>query len=115
MSSSTSALVLLSLLVAPGLARAEEEEEKKAPRAAVTVPGFKLIGARPLVAGHTYETNYGDVTLPSNASSKYSRFEMRINLERPGRGYAAKLLWGMWLSTMIGLVAMFVKATEVDP
>jgi hypothetical protein len=81
----------------------------------VNVPGFRVMGFETIVVKHSYETNYGDVTVPSDSRSTYSRFEFALNVERPGFGYTLKLVWGMWLSALIALLAMFIKPTNVDP
>lgn len=81
----------------------------------VQVAGFLVGEARTEVTRHEYRTNYGDITLPSDAESTYSRFELQIDLERPGLGFAFKLLWAFWLSSLIALVALFIKPINLDP
>jgi len=55
------------------------------------------------------------VTLPPDSESTYSRFEFALNVERPGFGYTLKLVWGMWLSALVALLALFIKPINVDP
>lgn len=81
----------------------------------VEVPGFVITRSQTRVSSHTYRSNYGDVTLPSNSESRYSRFELKIQLARPGLGYSLKLLWGLWLSALIAFIPMFIKPIDVDP
>lgn len=81
----------------------------------VIVPGYKIRGSSAQVVQHSYHTNYGDITLPKNNESSYSRFEFAIDIERPGFGYTLKLVWGLWLSGLIALLALFIKPTNVDP
>lgn len=81
----------------------------------VQAPGFVIASSESALTTHSYTTNYGDITLPSNSQSRYSRFEYRVRLKRPGFGYAVKLLWALWLSGLVAFVAFFVKPTEVDP
>jgi hypothetical protein len=81
----------------------------------VNVPGFRVANFETVVKQHTYTTNYGDVTLPPDSVSNYSRFEFALNIERPGFGYTLKLVWGMWLSALVALLALFIKPTNVDP
>jgi hypothetical protein len=81
----------------------------------VHVPGFQVANFETVIAQHAYKTNYGDVTLPTNSESKYSRFEFALNIERPGFGYTLKLVWGMWLSAIVALLALFIKPINVDP
>jgi hypothetical protein len=81
----------------------------------VHVPGFRVANFETALVPHTYTTNYGDVTLPSDSESTYSRCEFALNVERPGFGYALKLMWGMWLSALVALLALFIKPINVDP
>ena len=81
----------------------------------VHVPGFKAGNFETVIVKHAYKTNYGDVTLPSDSESTFSRFEFAVNVERPGFGYTLKLVWGMWLSALVALLALFIKPINVDP
>ena len=67
----------------------------------VHVPGFQAANFETVIVKHAYKTNYGDVTLPSDSESTFSRFEFALNVERPGFGYTLKLVWGMWLSALV--------------
>jgi hypothetical protein len=81
----------------------------------VHVPGFQVANFETVIVQHAYKTNYGDVTLPSDSESTYSRFEFALHVERPGFGYTLKLVWGMWLSALVALLALFIKPVNVDP
>ena len=81
----------------------------------VHVPGFRVANFETVTLQHAYKTNYGDVTLPPDSESTYSRFEFALNVERPGFGYTLKLVWGMWLSALVALLALFIKPINVDP
>jgi hypothetical protein len=81
----------------------------------VHVPGFRVANFDSVVIQHAYKTNYGDVTLPSDSESIYSRCEFALTVERTGFGYTLKLVWGMWLSALVALLALFIKPTNVDP
>jgi hypothetical protein len=81
----------------------------------VHVPGFQVANFETVIVQHAYKTNYGDVTLPSDSESTYSRFEFALNVERPGFGYTLKLVWGMWLSALVALLALLIKPVNVDP
>jgi hypothetical protein len=81
----------------------------------VHVPGFRVRNFESAIVQHAYKTNYGDVTLPPDSESIYTRCEFAINIERPGFGYALKLLWGMWLSAFVALLALFIRPVNVDP
>jgi len=67
------------------------------------------------VAEHTYKSNYGDISLPRNAESTFSRFSFSLDLEREGHGVAVKILSIVLLSTLVSFVAFLVKPTDLDP
>ncbi len=80
----------------------------------VHVPGFQLGAFRPTLSNHTYLTNYGDLSLPSDSGSTYSRVEFQIDLFRPGIGYLLKLFWSVYLSAGVALLAFLIKPTDLD-
>lgn len=67
------------------------------------------------VADRTYKTNYGDISLPRDAESTYSRYSFAMDLEREGSGVAVKILSIVILSTLCAFVAFLVKPTDLDP
>ncbi|MCC6995590.1 MAG: hypothetical protein IT370_13350 [Deltaproteobacteria bacterium] len=81
----------------------------------VKAPGWIVQKAEVTVDTHTYTTNYGDISLGPNAKSNYSRMSFKLPLERRGLGYYIKLFWGGWLATLVALLAMFIKPTDLDP
>jgi hypothetical protein len=81
----------------------------------VAVPGYNIAAGKTALSTHTYTTNFGDTSLPSDKQSTYSKYEFRIDLVRPGIGYTLKLFWGIYLATMIALLAFFIKPTDLDP
>lgn len=82
---------------------------------AVQVPGWVLERSWPEVVGHSYKTNYGDTSLPTNSESVYSRFIYSINVVRPGYGYFLKLFFGVFIAALIAMLALFIKPTDLDP
>ena len=82
---------------------------------AVRTPGWDISDSRALVQQHAYTTNYGDNSLPTGKESNYSRFTFEIDLVRPGLGYLFKLFWSIYLSVVIGFVALLIKPTDLDP
>ncbi|HEX7320393.1 MAG TPA: hypothetical protein VF399_08565 [bacterium] len=81
----------------------------------VEVPGWKVSTASASVVGHSYQTNYGDISLPSNNESVYSRFIYSIAVVRPGYGYFFKLFFGVFIAAMIAFLTFFIKPTDLDP
>jgi len=61
-----------------------------------------------------YRTNYGDISLPTNASSEYSRFTFSVDIDRRSQGSAIKLLSTVLLATAVAFVAFLVKPSDLD-
>ena len=61
-----------------------------------------------------YRTNYGDTSLPTNASSEYSRFMFSVDIARASQGSAVKLLSTVLLATAVAFVAFLVKPSDLD-
>lgn len=81
----------------------------------VQIPGWKLSGSWGEVIPHAYKTNYGNISLPSNNESVYSRFVFSMQAIRPGFGYFFKLFFGVFVAAMIAFLAFFIKPTDLDP
>lgn len=77
----------------------------------VSVPGWdvRLDGSE--VQDHRYDTNYG---LTGAGESHYSRLELRLDLTRTDLGPLFKQFWMSALSVILGLMAMRVRATDLD-
>lgn len=61
-----------------------------------------------------YRTNYGDVSLPTDAQSEYSRYVIGWDLDRVGWGAAIKLLSTVILATGVAFVSFMVKPSDLD-
>jgi hypothetical protein len=81
----------------------------------VRVPGWELGSPTCETLRHTYNTNYGDLSLPTGHESTYSRFQFSIKIFRSGLGYFLKLFVGMYVAVMISLLALFIEPTDLDP
>jgi len=81
----------------------------------VEVPGWKFTTAWSEVKIHGYKTNYGDISLPSNNESDYSRFIYYLSVVRPGIGYFFKLFFGVFIAAVIAFLVFFIKPTDLDP
>lgn len=79
------------------------------------IPGWNLGRFTPVVAQKTYKTNYGDVSLPTDALSNYSRFTFGMNMERASFGSAAKLLSTVLAATLVAFIAFAIRPVDVDP
>ena len=79
------------------------------------VPGWNLTSFKAEVGRKTYKTNYGDVSLPTDALSNYSRFTFGMNMERASFGSAAKLLSTVLAATLVAFIAFAIRPVDVDP
>ena len=79
----------------------------------LSVGGWTATLARPSVARHIYPTSYGLRSSGDKASS-YSRFILPIKLERTSYSMLLKQFWISFLAVVLGLLALRVKATDLD-
>lgn len=61
-----------------------------------------------------YRTNYGDISLPTDAQSEYSRYVISWDIDRVGWGAAIKLLSTVILATGVAFVSFMVKPSDLD-
>ena len=92
---------------------ADETNSRLSPH--LRLPGWVLgkfsVGTRDMV----YETNYGDTTAPTGASSSYSRFSATLDLHRPDMGLFYKLFAGLFVAVGIALLSLTIRPTHLDP
>ncbi|MDQ2105807.1 ligand-gated ion channel [Azospirillum isscasi] len=81
----------------------------------VDVSGYDLTGNAATVTAHRYRTNYGDITLPKNHESVYSRYTHSITLERPDSVYYIKTFSTIFISSVVAFLAFLVKPVDLDP
>lgn len=81
----------------------------------VQVPGWNIAAHRTFLAVKTYATNYGDLSLPKDAQSKYSRFVMAIALKRDGLGAFFKLFFGLWVAVCIAMLSFLLLPSDPGP
>jgi hypothetical protein len=79
------------------------------------VPGWSLTNFKAEVSPKSYKTNYGDVSLPTDALSNYSRFTLGMNMQRASFGSAAKLLSTVLAATLVAFIAFAIRPVDVDP
>ncbi len=80
---------------------------------AVSVAGWGLKLLPPVVAPHRYDTDYG-MHASGDAASSYSRLQIQIDLMRTSYGVLFKSFWISLLSVVLGLLALLVKADDLD-
>lgn len=67
------------------------------------------------VSDKVYKTNYGDVSLPRDAESAYSRVTFAADMVRDGNGLALKILTIVFLSTLVAFVGFGIRPIDLDP
>jgi hypothetical protein len=80
----------------------------------IELAGWKAGNFDSNVERRTYQTNYGDISLPTNAQSEYSRYVISWDIERIGWGAAVKLLSTVILATAVAFVSFMVKPSDLD-
>lgn len=80
---------------------------------AVSVAGWAVRLLPPVVAPHRYDTDYG-MHATGDAASSYSRLEIQVDLMRTSYGVLFKSFWISLLSVVLGLLALLVKADDLD-
>jgi hypothetical protein len=82
---------------------------------AVQVPGWQIGSNNATAADHTYHTSYGDPALPPGNASVYSRFQFSVDIVRPGIGMFVKMFFTVFIATLIALMCLLIKPTDLDP
>lgn len=80
---------------------------------AVSVAGWDVELLPPTVAPNRYDTDYG-MHASGDAASSYSRLVIPVELTRTGYGPLFKSFWISLLSVVLGLLALLVKADDLD-
>lgn len=81
----------------------------------ISMPGWKLVNVHPFAGVGVYKSNFGDLSLPKNHESRYSRFTLRMDLARQSDLVLLKLLFGVWVGVSISFVAFFIDPDKIDP
>lgn len=81
----------------------------------IRLSGWKVSNFGIDVATQVYKSNYGDVSLPTNAESSYSRLTFAMDMQRDGNGIAFKILTIVIVSTLVAFVCFLIKPTDLDP
>lgn len=76
------------------------------------VRGWKVIGAKSFDRRKDYASNFGDISLPTNNHSNYSRYVYSIDVDRMGLGQFFKLFALMFLATFVAFLAFLVTPTS---
>lgn len=80
----------------------------------IDLAGWKESGFGTRIVSKVYRTNYGDLSLPSDARSEFSRFVFSMKIHRESYGSALKLLSTVLLATAVAFVAFMVKPSDLD-
>lgn len=80
----------------------------------IDVAGWDVSGFTTEIVRKAYQTNYGDISLPTDAQSEFSRFDFSMHIDRQTYGSALKLLSTVLLATGVAFVAFMVKPSDLD-
>jgi hypothetical protein len=97
------------------LIRYVADAENSAISPELQLPGWLPSGAAASVDAHVYKTNYGDLTLPKGAESRYSRFSFAFDAKRFGLGPFFKLFFALWVAVLIAMLSLFIMPSEAGP
>ena len=79
------------------------------------VPGWVIGEHRSRVVTQTYHTNYGDITMPSNTESHWSRYVFAVEIERSGYGRFLRVFFGLFISALVAYCSFHVRPKESSP
>ncbi len=97
------------------LLRYVADAENSALSPELQLPGWQPSGGAATVDAHVYKTNYGDLTLPKGAESRYSRFTFSFDAKRFGPGPFFKLFFALWVAVLIAMLSLFILPSEGGP
>jgi hypothetical protein len=80
----------------------------------IAIAGWRASNFGSEVQRRLYQTNYGDISLPTDKQSEFSRYVVSWNLDREGSGAAFKLLSTVLLATAVAFVSFMVKPSDLD-
>ncbi|MBC7941255.1 MAG: hypothetical protein H7Z19_16135, partial [Chitinophagaceae bacterium] len=80
----------------------------------IDISGWTANNFKSEIQRKVYPTNYGDSSLPKDATSEYSRVVVSWDVDRAGWGTAIKLLSTVILATAVAFVSFMVKPSDLD-
>jgi hypothetical protein len=80
----------------------------------LNMSGWQASNFGTVIESKVYRSNYGDVSLPTDALSAYSRFVVTLDLERRSYGAAFKLLNIVLLAAAVAFLAFMVRPSDLD-
>ena len=80
----------------------------------IELSGWTVTEFEPRVTNKVYDTNFGDVSLPTRDVSVYSRFTYSMDLLRETHDAAIKLLGGMFFATLVAFSAFLVSPSDTN-
>lgn len=80
----------------------------------IDMVGWRASNFKASVQKKLYHTNYGDISLPKDAQSEYSRLVVAWDIDRMGWGAAIKMLSTVFLAMGVAFVSFMVKPSDLD-
>jgi|SRR6185369_6281737 len=96
-----------------GVYRADEKNSKLDPE--VSVAGWNIGGYHAATEDRHYNSNYGDISLPSDSESVYSRYTFAVDLKRTSRGRFFKVFFGLFVAVLVSWCAFFIRPKDAGP
>lgn len=81
----------------------------------MVLSGFRVVRSAHEAREHTYHSNYGDTSVATGATSTYSRYVFRADLERLGWGRFFKLFFGLFVATLVSWCGYFILPRDASP
>ncbi len=79
----------------------------------LTVDGWDIDTIHVSARVNTYETNFGDVSLPDQ-HSEYSSFDINLHMQRNAWGLFFKLFVGMYVAFCIAYLSFFIHTESIE-
>lgn len=77
--------------------------------------GYRIYRRSVVEKPHSYKTSRGDPRLISGSKATFSQFRMGLWIKRDGWGFLLKMFLPLFVAVAVGILAFFVKPTDIDP
>jgi len=81
----------------------------------VKVSGYEIYRTGTAVKLHTYDTTFGDPSVPPNCEDTYSQFTYGIWIARPDWGFYLKTFQGLFVAVLASMLAFLIRPSRAEP
>jgi len=111
---------LLTINIESPLANRQEllfvaDKESSGVSSRVRIPGYTTYQQAIIEKPHAYRSTLGDPDLALGTDEVQSQLRMGIGIHRQGWGLYFKMFVALFVGVGVGLIAFFIKPTDVDP